>query len=63
MYLKRLITAAFMSSEPLYLLRLNGHVGTIPTWSLPIVYFAAFMHVIDFTFMHVIDFTIMLICM
>ena len=31
MCLKRLICAAFESSEPLHLLRLNGCVGTIPT--------------------------------
>ena len=31
MCLKGLIAAAFESSEPLPLLRLNGHVGAIPT--------------------------------
>ena len=30
--LKRLKTSAFGSSEPLLLLRLNGHVSTIPTY-------------------------------
>ena len=30
MYLKGLMGAAFESSEPLHLLRLNGHVGAIP---------------------------------
>ena len=36
MCLKGLITATFESSELLYLLRLNGRVGTIPTLeSLP----------------------------
>ena len=29
-----LIAAAFVSSEPLHLLRLNGHVGAIPTGSM-----------------------------
>ena len=29
--LKRLRIAVFMSSELLFLLRLNGHVGVIPT--------------------------------
>ena len=31
MFLKGFIAAAFESSEPLYLLRLNGRVGAIPT--------------------------------
>ena len=33
MFLKGLlhVAAAFESSEPLHLLRLNGHVGAIPT--------------------------------
>ena len=31
MFLKGLIAAVFESSEPLYLLRLNGRVGAIPT--------------------------------
>ena len=31
MFLKGLIAAAFESSEQLQLLRLNGHVGAIPT--------------------------------
>ena len=31
MFLKGLIAAAFESSEPLHLLRLNGRVGAIPT--------------------------------
>ena len=30
-FLKGLIAAAFESSEPLYLLGLNGRVGAIPT--------------------------------
>ena len=32
MCLKRLIAAAFESSEPLHLLGLNGRVGAIPTY-------------------------------
>ena len=32
MCLKELIAAAFKSSESLRLLKLNGHVGAIPTW-------------------------------
>ena len=34
MFLKGLIAAAFESSEPLHLLRLNGRVGALPTYRL-----------------------------